>query len=346
MKTIYFPHTYLDSRQAKEMAALWGPLTLLQPSPEIDWAGAAPLQAAGLIERVSVPDDPPQPLHDILQALQQWALQHSGGDLATMIEQGREIPYFPDHASSRIVAEIRKGGREKAGRTTADPSEKRFRAQLLLAMAQAFDRQQAELAREIKTLAAQEDEMMALLKGEPVFAAHTSRAVWTPAGDVPDLQISLRLKAWARLMAAVIALEGFPGAVSETLFLTPCREVLAQVKELFPEAQTRLQFTCPASPSAALQEITSLPAWLAERLGTGIREIGAEGGGLPAECDLIEIPDVPCEAFLRRLANPTHPKRSDRSTPPGSESCWMACMVLSDDAGGGMGEVAGMPATK
>ena len=165
MKTIYFPYTTIDPRQAEQTAAIWGPLTLLQPSPETCLPEMAALQAAGIIETVFPPADPSLSVTAVLQDFKQWAAQHTGGDLAVMMAQ-QGIPFFNSQSSAQIVSQIRKGGPAPAENPVADFRETVFQAQLLLAMAQEFDLQQAALARDIEALTVKENEMMAMLKGE------------------------------------------------------------------------------------------------------------------------------------------------------------------------------------
>ena len=117
---------------------------------------------------------------------------------------------------------------------------------------------------------------------------------------------------------------------SEILFLTGSREVLAQIKEMFPQVKTRLESVHPGPELASVRDVASLPSWLADRLTAGGRDISPGAPGRPAECDLVEIPGMPVETFLLRLANQTHAKVSDRSAGPYSGSCWIACMIRPD----------------
>ena len=146
MKTVYFPYTHIDSGRAERMAAVWGALTLLQPSAEICSPDMASLREAGLIETVFPASPVQESLPDVLQELKQWAAQHAGGDLAVMMAQGQTTPFFNSQSSAQIVAEIRKGGTPAAEDPALDSRNKVFRAQLVLAMAQEFDVQQAALA--------------------------------------------------------------------------------------------------------------------------------------------------------------------------------------------------------
>ena len=67
MKAIYFPYTTIDPRQAEQAAAIWGPVTVLQASPETCLPEVAALQAAGIIETVFPPTNPSLSVTAVLQ---------------------------------------------------------------------------------------------------------------------------------------------------------------------------------------------------------------------------------------------------------------------------------------
>jgi hypothetical protein len=333
MKTIYFPYTTIDSRLAEQTAAIWGPLTLLQASPETCLPDVAALQAAGIIETVFPLADPSLSLTAVLQDFQQWVAQHTGGDLAVMMAQPG-IPFFNSQSSAQIVARIRKGGQAPAADSVSDFRKSVFQAQLLLAMAQEFDLQQAALARDIEALTAKENEMMAALKGEsrPDPALVKSTHASSDAGS--DTMVPLRLNAWACAMTAVEAMKICFKDETDILFLTDGPSVLAQIRELFPRAQTRFGQNRLAAAGEGL-EVERLPVWLAGPMTCYAGEASNEVGRRPSGFELIEIPHLSVEAFLRRLADRADWRDSDGSGVASTGSCWVGFLPY---AGAGNGD--------
>jgi len=330
MKTIYFPYTTIDPRQAEQTAAIWGPLTLLQASPETCPPEVTALQAAGIIETVFPPADSSLSVTAVLRDFKQWAAQHTGGDLAAMMEQGRGIPFFNSQSSARIVSQIRKGGPAPAENPVADFRGTVFQAQLLLAMAQEFDLQQAALARAIEALTVKESEMMAMLKGEdyPAPASVKSARVSLEAG--PDTMVPLRLKAWARAMAAVEAMKSCVKRGTDMLFLTDGQGVLAQIRELFPTARTRSGRN-PSPAKEGRSEFEHLPGWLAGPLIRSAEQASDENGGRPSGLELIEIPHLSVEGFLNRLAGHADQTNADGSGAASSGSCWIGGLLRAGE---------------
>jgi hypothetical protein len=333
MKTLFFPYTTIDPRQAEQMAAIWGPLTLLQPSPETSLPAMALLQEAGIIEMVFPASDVQESLTDVFQNLKQWAAQHTAGDLALMMEQRQAIPFFSEQSSAQIVAEIRQGGKMPDEDPVADAHKKIFQAQLLLAMAQEYDLQQAALARDIETLSAKEAEMMALLKGEGVAVTPVSSS-WTPEREGSAAMITLRLKAWARAMAAVEGVAALFGKADDVLFLTNSRGVFAQIQEIFPEAETCLQGHRLAAGCTPPQTMERLPTWLAGPLVSDKGDASSPNQGLSPGIDLVEIPRMSVAEFLLRMSGQPPQTVSDVSVQTTLGSCWAGSMIWAGDDDG------------
>jgi len=327
MKTIYFPYTTIDPRQAEKTAAIWGPVTLLQASPETCLPEVAALQAAGIIETVFPPTDPSLSVTAVLQEFKQWAARHAGGDLAAMMAQ-QGIPFFNSQSSAQIVSQIRKGGPAPAENPVADFRETVFQAQLLLAMAQEFDLQQAALARDIEALTVKENEMMAMLKGEDDSDPVKSSRALSEAGS--DTMVPLRLKAWARAMAAVEAMQRRVKNGTDILFLTAGQGVLVQIRELFPRAQTR-PWRNPLPDKGGRPEVAHLPVWLAGPLIRYAEQVSEENGGGSSRLELIEIPHLSVEGLLNRLAGHADRTDSDGSGAASTESCWIGGLLVAGD---------------
>jgi hypothetical protein len=330
MKTIYFPYTTIDPWQAEQTAAIWGPLTVLQASPETCLPEVTALQAAGIIETVFPPTDPSLSVTAVLQEFKQWAARHAGDDLAAMMAQ-QGIPFFNSQSSAQIVSQIRKGGPAPVENPVADFRETVFQAQLLLAMAQEFDLQQAALARDIEALTVKENEMMAMLKGEddpdPVKPSRASSEASS------DTMVPLRLKAWARAMAAVEVVQRRVKNGTDMLFLTAGQGVLAQIRELFPTAQTRSGLN-PLPAKGGRPDVEHLPVWLAGPLIRYAEQASDENGGRSSGLELIEIPHLSVEGFLNHLAGHADRTDSDGSGAVSAGSCWIGALLRAGDGSG------------
>ncbi|GEM_PF-2070183 len=331
MKIVYFPDTTIAPRQAQMLAALWGPVTLLQPSPDSCLPETKALLEKGLLETLMPPAVCGGSVQDVMGDFKQWAAQHSGDDLASMMEQGQGIPFFSSQSSAQIVAEIRKGG-DLPERTPDDrPDQRIFQAQLLLAMAQEFDLQQRELARDMAALAHKEKEMMVLLKGEAGGEAEraASGGMRPSAGSDPTL--SLRLKAWARVIQTVPEWASTFGA-SEVLFLTDRRSVLEHIREVLPETQIRLWGDRLVAGSLSPRKTDSIPGWLMDSLWSEPhREVVLS---TDAVFDLVEIPQVAAETFPLLLADRLDRTDTALSASAEDASCWVGCLTMPDDGPG------------
>lgn len=302
MKTVYFPFTVIDPRQAERLAAVWGPVTLLQPSEDTVLPELRRFQEAGTIHLL-VPSEAPREsgLQAALEAFEQWAAQHVGSDRGILLELARAFPLFDSRFPAQLASDIRQGGRRpEATRTTAGRSAL-FEAQLFLALAQKFDRQQVELARDIEALAAEEQKMLALLKGDEVRAERLTEASGSSPPAGATAMLDLRLRAWARVMAAArdrAKNSGWPE--NETLFVTDAADLPAHLEERFPEMVYRLRSGATTGTKQFHGDLAALPAWLVGAdgaIGAAVARRAREAG-----CDLIEIPGAAPPDFLEHLA--------------------------------------------
>jgi hypothetical protein len=332
MKTVYFPYTALDRTKAEQLCAVWGLLTLLQPSTETCLPETRSLAEAGCIETLFPPTDHPQRLIDLMNAFEQWAEGHAGNDLAALIKQGASIPFFSDQSFAQIVTALRRGG--KTSRPEAPekrPSRDIFQDQLLLAMAQKFDRQQDELAREIDALARKERHMMVLLKGEDDEDRDPlSVAAWSPPIARRDAMLDLRLRAWARVMTAVPEMENDIRG-TEILFLTDGPGVIEQIEECFPEARIRLEACALSAGRLPPGDLDSLPPWIATPLSTLRTSAPLSEGKASPRLDLIEIRGVSVEMFFLRIADDQRREADAPIARLPEESCWVGAITWAED---------------
>jgi hypothetical protein len=301
MKALYFPFTTIDALLAERAAATWGPLTLLQPSADTVLPATRRLEELGVIALLFPSPACRENLQELLETLERWAGQHAGSDRGALLGQGDAIPFFDGQSAAQLVAEIRRGGRPSGEAPEKDDAQRVDAARLFLAMAQKFDRQQADLTRAIEDLAAKEAQMLALLKGDdgvPAAFAASSRVATPPR---TTHMVDRRLKAWARAMTAV----DLDPAENEVVFLTDRPEVAAQVQEVFPEMTCHRPYAGSAASQTDGGEDRPLPDWLAGALQGGDGPAGQVAAFAGGDLALAEIPAMPPRAFLERLAEGT-----------------------------------------
>lgn len=329
MKIVYFPFTAIDPRQAERLAAVWGPVTLLQPSMDTVLPETRRLQDAGIIDLLFPPEESREDgLQEAMEAFEQWALQHAGSDRGALLELARAFPFFDSRFPAQLATDIRRDGRSPEAAALRPAL---FDAQLVLAMAQKFDCQQAELARDIDALTAAEQKMLALLKGEERPGEGVAEASEAALPSEATAMLALRLKAWARIMAAApdrITKGGSPG--NAPLFLTDAPDLPAHLNELFPKMVFRLR-SRDLTETHPIED-PPLPAWLV-RAGGAVRF-------RDAGCDLIEIPDVAPPVFLERLAGRRASSDPPASAGPLAAATWIGCHPRPHDpVGGGRGAI-------
>jgi hypothetical protein len=248
------------------------------------------------------------------------------------MKQGAPGPFFSDQSLTWIVAELRRGGKTP-GPESPDKTSLRdiSQDQLLLAMAQKFDRQQEELARDIETLARKERRMLALLKGEDEVDSGPLSPPWALSTVPREALLDLRIKAWARVMRALPEMEkSLPGTTAERLFLTDSHSVRTQIQEYFPEAKIRLEAWPVFEGSLPPGTTEMLPPWLAKPLTSRAAPVPAEHAS--PGLDLIEIPGLPLEGFFRRLSGDGLRAAGDPIPRHMAESCWVGSLTWPEDA--------------
>jgi len=142
-----------------------------------------------------------------------------------------------------------------------------------------------------------------------------------------------RLKAWARLMTALRErAPRTPETDDHTLFLTDSPGAAAQVAERFPEAQTRLEGHAIAGGALPPGAAARLPPWLAAPLSASAAPAPGLAPKASAGLDLVEIPAMTIDAFLRRLSGDR--QAAAAPAPPFSGSCWMVAVTWPEDRSG------------
>ena len=339
MRTVYFPNTYIDPAKAEWMASIWGAITLLQSSPETCLPDTHELHSSGVVEPIFPSTAIGKSLVEVLDDFKEWASQHAGGDLAAMMEQGQAAPFLYPQATSQIAADIRKGETTPAN----DPEQERLsrlvQACLFLTMAQEFDVQQMQLARQIEALNAREKEMLADLKGEEEAPeASLSFDDHAATGDGGGM-VRLRVRAWSRVMADALK---DPSTIDETadiLYLTDSMEALSLIVEFFPQSALRWQSGQEADPSMPL-DFGAVPEWLTDPLTRLSTILSSSATQRRPAITLFEIPELSALAFPIHILDRMQGSISSLRPHESHASCWVAGInwpsSRHDPTGGGV----------
>ena len=166
MKPIFFPSTCVSDSVAQALAACFGQFIAYQPLAGKIPEHMRPWVEKGILDiRVPVTADQKE-LEAVLKNYLSWAdfnLAGSGLKPPFLKTWKDGIPFFNASAPSKIVADIKEQVHGKPASIAPDPL---LEARLFLYFAQEFDRQNQELARDLKRHRQQETELIRQLKME------------------------------------------------------------------------------------------------------------------------------------------------------------------------------------
>jgi hypothetical protein len=232
MKPIYFPFTYVSDSVAQALAACFGKFTVYQPLP-----GKIPGPMQSWVDKgimdVRVPVDKDQKeLETIVKNYLSWANLHfegSGSKPAFLRAWKDTIPFFSSSSSSRVIADIKE---QAHGNLIAKAPDPVLSARIFLYFAQEFDRQNNEVALDLRHYLQKEEELIRELKMEDddTTAAFRQEEIQMP-DDTSDYMVSDRLQAWTRILlkdkdVSSIFITHIPAVLEELLEKTPTAEKL------------------------------------------------------------------------------------------------------------------------
>ena len=238
MKPIFFPSTCVSDSVAQALAACFGQFIAYQPL-----AGKIPEQMRPWIEkgildiRVPVTADRKE-LEAVVKNYLSWADFHlTGSGLKPPFLQTWKdaIPFFKASAPSRVVADIKEQVHGKPASRALDPT---IEARLFLYFAQEFDRQNQEVARDLKRHRQQETELIRQLKMEDdSLTAEFQKEEVLIADDSADYMVLDRLKAWTRILLKDTDISGIfitqiPAVLQDLLDKTPTAEKLLSLETI------------------------------------------------------------------------------------------------------------------
>ena len=200
VKPIYFPFTYVPQWVAETLAAYFKQFTVYQPSGRKLPSEMQPWIDANVMEvRVPVQTED-DALAKIAKEFRAFAGLHDDSkNLKAAVLGGQQgaIPCFGKSSVSRIVSDVKKSSRSASVRADFDPV---FSAQVFLDFAQEFDRQNAELNRDLGVNKRHSRDLLKEISGEnekglPATPLSAEIKVEDPA----EYMALDRFQAWSRL---------------------------------------------------------------------------------------------------------------------------------------------------
>ena len=243
MKPICFPATYVSDSVAQALTACFGQFIVYQPL-----AGKIPEPMRSWVEkgildiRVPVTEDQKE-LEAMVKNYLSWADLHVDGSglKPPFLQTWKDaIPFFNASSSSQVASDIKE---QIHGKPASRVPEPLLTARLFLYLAQEFDRQNQEVARDLQRHRQQEVELIRQLKMEDdsLTAEFQKEAVQIP-DDSADYMVLDRLEAWTRILLKDTDISG--------IFITHIPAVLQELLDKTPTAEKLLHFesipTCTA----------------------------------------------------------------------------------------------------
>jgi len=301
MKPVYFPFTYVSDRVAKALAGCFGQFTVYRPVNDKVPEEMQPWIERGVLElRVPVAENE-QALKAAVKNYLDWANLHLGDPTHKSVDlkpRMGSLPFFDDFSSTRIVAEVND---KIQGSSTGKSTDSTLTARLFLCLAQEFDRQNQEAARELYRYHQQNTQLISQLKMEEDPLADELQRAPTP-DLLADYMVSDRLQAWTRIF--------YRDPDQSALFVTDSPAVMMHLRERSPSAVRVIHLD--AVP-LDIQKNAAGESWrknlamnldrLAQNEHGAAADVLNEALNLPhsentASLDVYLVPDlIPCEFF-------------------------------------------------
>jgi hypothetical protein len=232
------------------MAACFGQFIVYQPLSGKIPGPMRPWVEKGIME-VRVPVDKDQDeLETVAKNYLSWANLHfkESGSKNSFLRAWRDaIPFFSASSSSQVKADIK----EKAhGRLTAKAPEPVSAARIFLYFAQEFDRQNHEVAQDLKHYSRKEAELIRSLNMDDEVATVAFRKEETTIPDDPaDYMVSDRLEAWTHILLRDKDASG--------IFITHIPALLEELLEKIPTAEKLVHFEAIPAGTAVTDTLDS-----------------------------------------------------------------------------------------
>jgi hypothetical protein len=200
MKPVYFPFTYVPQWVAETLATFFKQFIVYQPSGRKLPSEMQSWFEANVMEiRVPV-QTKDEILVKVAKEFQSFAgLHNNGKNLKTAVFGGQQggMPHFGEFAVSRIISDVKKSRRSESAEVDFDPL---FSAQVFLDFAQKFDRQRAEINRELGESEQHSRDLFKEISGEKEMGLPATRLdAGIQVQDPAEYMALDRLQAWIRL---------------------------------------------------------------------------------------------------------------------------------------------------
>lgn len=240
MKPVFFPYTFIAESVIKACAQFFKQIAVYQPSQISVKGHMQSLAADGLVD-VWIPTEGDVPIEPVLKAYRNWAEHHQGSDISHFKILADRIPFF----SESSVYQIRKDVRDLSQPTEADDAKPDFllQARVFLQMAQEFDEQNLEIARNLDNQSKMEAGLYRRLRGDDEALPELDDIHQSPGyHDSSDYMVADRLRAWSTIFMADEHCPGF--------FLTSRRDII----DLIADALTKTEKIVPVGSLFAFDE--------------------------------------------------------------------------------------------
>ena len=321
MKPIYFPFTYVGDEIAQALAACFQQTTVYQPLEDKLPADMVPWIQRGILDMRVPVSNSGEAIEAAAKNFVEWANLHQrGAGIKSIFCSLREygVPFSEHSSPSQIAAELKALSQGRSSLTATDPI---FLARVFLYLAQEFDRQNQEVARDLKRHRQQEAKLIRQLKMEDdsLTAEFQKEAVPAP-DDSADSMVLDRLKAWTRILLKGTDISGvfithIPAVLQELLDKTPTAEKLLSLESI----PTRSAMTAETTPWR--QKLVSDLAHIVEHKWSPNICRPFDHPGFPAAANTVSlnvylVPDQTPRYFFSRCAQ-IHLPDEDASHPGG-----------------------------
>lgn len=199
MKPVYFPFTYINDADARDLCACFGPIAIYLPV-----AGDIPenmlrLAEEGVLDlKIPVSGEEAR-LAALIKEYKEWGELHQKSDIAFLKAIGERIPFFDDTFSTQLASQIKKMRDENNLKEKPDLI---FNARLFLSLAQDYDLAQDGINKDLVSVYEMEKKLLEGLthEDEEFFTEKTGIPIQA-VDDSGKYKIKERIEAWTCLMA-------------------------------------------------------------------------------------------------------------------------------------------------
>ena len=309
MIPVYFPFTYLSNQTASALYACFKQIAVYQPSGRATPENMKRMAKEGVIDLRIPIEKEDEALMAACREYRDWGNLHQKDGLTLFKAGPGAIPFFDDSFTQKIRTDIE---HYPEGGSKTEPLE--FTARIFIQIAQEYDRQQDELAKEFHAIDTREQDLFSQLLGGGVNGPGKKSTPRPPDITLSDdYMIKERIKAWLYLIKPDKHPSGF--------FLTGRQSFWDLVMDIAPEAQPVFDF-----PSIPVPENTAeiWPQNMTNYLDTLIRspwplsdvdapEIpDARGNDQQMAFKLAVIPGLSSDQFFSRFFEPPLPQNGNK----------------------------------